>query len=572
MGRFWKKSSATAAMWLTLAGAAACGGGLGLQNAGDDAIVVKFLAGSALKEFCAQAAERLNAQNPQLASGERYRLECDAKGSGDVVATTVELAERLQAGNISAEAPEFPTLISVDGGIYHAQLIFQIDRIAPGQNYIPALTDAPLLAFSPMVLMAERDLAAGLKGVSEPYRALASFEDHRQLDPNAPPVPIRFVHTAPTRSNSGLQTLVAQFAGVSGKRPDELTIEDVRKHQDEVREIQSKITRYGVSTGSLARDMVKNGPFWASVGSVYESLVISANSDAAATGGKRYEATYPPATFTSNMRAILPDAPWVSDLERAAATATIEYLRSPEAQAIAADLGLRPGAPGIALGPKFGPQFGVEPNPSYDSYRPPQPEVVAAMIESWQQFAKKPSLVAVVVDSSGSMRGEKLTAVQNTLRNYIENLGPKERIALIDFDSRIRQPVLVDGTPEGKNRGYAFISSLEAEGSTRLYDAALVARDWLQRNRQEKAINAVLMLTDGEDSGSETNLGQLGEALATSGIESDRNIAFFTIGYGQEGDFDPDVLEKIANFNGGYYRKGDPKTISRLMADLQVEF
>lgn len=572
MKRVWRKAPALAAVSLVLLGSAACGGGGIGGNPNDGAIVVKFLAGSALKQFCSQAADRLNQQRPTLPGGERYVLECEAKGSGDVVSTVVDLARSLQAGAIAPEAPEFPTLVSVDGGIYHAQLIHQMEQLYPGQGYIPSLTDAPLLAFSPMVLMAEQELAVGLQDVAEPYKALAEFETHQQLDPNAPPLPIRFVHTAPTRSNSGLQTLVAQFSGVSGKRPEDLSVADVQQHQDAVRQIQTKITRYGVSTGSLAGDMVKNGPFWASVGSVYESLVIRANTEAAASGGKRYEAVYPPATFTSNMRAILPNAPWVSDLEKQAATAAIEYLRSPEAQAIAADLGLRPGVPGIPLGPKFSPQFGVETNPNYDSYRPPQPEAVAAMIESWQQYAKKPSLVAVVVDSSGSMSGQKLTAVQNTLRDYIENLGPKERIALIDFDDAIRAPILVDGTPQGKQTGYNFISSLQARGGTRLYDSALFARNWLLDNLRAGAINAVLILTDGEDSGSQINLGQLGDALKASSVESDRSIAFFTIGYGREGDFNPKALEQIANFNGGYYRKGDPQTISRLLADLQVEF
>ncbi|MEO0948550.1 MAG: VWA domain-containing protein [Cyanobacteria bacterium J06641_5] len=570
MERYWGKTRAIAIMSLALFGVTACGG-LG-GSGGGDALVVKFLAGSALKEFCHQAAEQFNQQNPKLASGERYVLECEAKGSGDVVSTLMGLAQGLQAGTVTADAPEFPTIVSVDGGIYHAQLIFQMEQLYPGQNYIPSLTDAPLLAFSPMVLIAEKELAAGLQDVAEPYKALAGVENHQQLDANAPSIPIRFVHTAPTRSNSGLQTLVAQFAGVSGKRPEELTAADVSQHQDAVRQIQSKITRYGVSTGSLARDMVKNGPFWASVGSVYESLVIQANTQAATSGGRRYEAVYPPATFTSSMRAILPAAPWVSDKEKAAAQATIAYLQSPEAQAIAANLGLRPGAPGIPLGPKFSPQFGVETNPSYDSYRPPQPDAVVAMLESWKQYAKKPSLVAIVVDSSGSMRGNKIAAVQDTLRNYIDNLGPKERIALIDFDTDIRQPVIIDGTPQGKNKGYGFIASLQAEGGTRLYDSALFARNWLLKNLKAEAINAVLVLTDGEDEGSAIDLNQLGQALSNSGIESDRSIAFFTVGYGEEGEFNPEALEQIADLNGGYYRKGDPQTIARLLADLQVEF
>jgi Ca-activated chloride channel family protein len=317
--------------------------------------------------------------------------------------------------------------------------------------------------------------------------------------------------------------------------------------------------------------MVVNGPYWASIGSVYESSVIAANSDVK-NPQNRYEAVYPQATFTSNIRAILPNAPWVNEEEKAAAQKVIEYILSPEVQKLAAEQGLRPGVPGVELGAKFSPQFGVDPNAKYDSLRPPKPEVVAAMLKSWQEFAKKPSQIVLVVDSSGSMSGNKLPAVQNTLQNYIKGLGPKEKIALIDFDSQIRTPVIVDGTPEGQNRGFQFISALNADGGTRLYEAALAGRNWLLQNLRPDAINAVVILTDGEDSESSLSLEGLKQELAKTGFTSDKRIAFFTVGYGKEGEFNPQVLQQIAEGNGGYYKKGDPDSISRLMADLQVEF
>ncbi|HEY9662572.1 MAG TPA: extracellular solute-binding protein, partial [Allocoleopsis sp.] len=315
----------------------------------------------------------------------------------------------------------------------------------------------------------------------------------------------------------------------------------------------------------------QNGPFWASVGSVYESSVIAANA-ALQPGQQRYEAVYPAATFSSNMRAILPTAPWISDNEKAAAEKLITFLQSPPAQQIATSLGLRPGTPGVALGAKFTPEFGVDPQASYDSYRPPQPDVVAAMLTAWEQLAKKPSQVAIVVDSSGSMEGNKLPAVQQTLQNYLNQLRPADRLALIDFDSEIRTPVIIDGTPQGRDQGITFISSLQVEGGTRLYDAALTARNWLQTNLRPNAINAILLMTDGMDSGSSTTLEQLTAELQKTGYESDQRISFFTIGYGKEGEFDPSVLQQIAQTTGGYYSKGDPETISRVMDNLQLEF
>jgi len=532
---------------------------------------VKFLVGSALKQYCTQSADQLNRTQPKLDNGKAYYLSCEVKGSGDVVTTITSLAQQLKAGNLKPDDAEFPTLVSVDGEIYHTQLLEKMNQIFPGQSYIPQITDAPLLANSPMVFIAPADVAAGLQSQPDLYKALVSAKTHQELDPNSPQLPIHYIQTAPTRSNSGLQTLVAQFASYAGKRPEQLTVADVQQYQTQIQTIQSKVTRYGVSTDTLATDMVKNGSFWASIGSVYESSVIQANSNLQA-GGTPYQAIYPKATFTSNMRAILPTAPWVSADEKAAAQKVIEYLRSPSSQKIATELGLRPGVPGVELGSKFTPQFGVNPNANYDSLRPPQPEVVAAMLKSWQEFAKKPSQVVVVVDSSGSMEGNKLPAVQNTLRHYIETLGPKEQIALIDFDSEIRPPIQVDGTPQGRDRGMQFIASLQVDGGTNLYDSALYARNWLQQNLRQDAINAVVILTDGEDSGSQISLNQLRQELEKSNFNSDQRIAFFTVGYGEEGEFNPEVLEQIAQLNSGYYRKGDPETISVLMSDLQVEF
>lgn len=532
---------------------------------------IKVLVGSALGDFCNQAANNFNSTQPKLDNGSEFRVKCEALGSGDVVNKVVTLTTGLKNGTLQANTEDFPTIISVDGDIYHSQLIYRINQIFPGQKYIPEITDAQLVSNTPMVFMAQSDVAAALRKAPEPYKALVTAKTHRDIDPAAPATPVYYVHTAPTRSNSGLQTLVAQYSSVSGKRPEELTLEDVQQFQSQIQLIQSKITRYGVSTNSLAKSMVKNGPFWASVGSVYESSVIAANSTLE-SGQQRYEAVYPKATFSSNMRAILPNAPWVSAEEKAAAEKFITYMRSPETQKIATDLGLRPGVPGVALSAKFGKEFGVDPQVKYDSLRPPKPEVVDAMLKSWQEYAKKPSQVVVVVDTSGSMAGNKIAAAQSTLLNYVNNLGPKEQIALIEFNSVIKPPVLADGTPQGKERGLQFISSLKADGGTSLYDAALEARNWLKKNLRKDAINAVLILTDGEDSGSKINLEQLGQELQQTGFNSDQRIAFFTVGYGDEGEFSPDALKKIADLNGGYYSKGDPESISRLMADLQVEF
>jgi Ca-activated chloride channel family protein len=67
--------------------------------------------------------------------------------------------------------------------------------------------------------------------------------------------------------------------------------------------------------------------------------------------------------------------------EREAAQQVINFLRSQPTQELAARLGLRPGVPGVPLGAQFTPANGVTAQPTYNSLRPPSPEVVTAMLK-----------------------------------------------------------------------------------------------------------------------------------------------------------------------------------------------
>jgi Ca-activated chloride channel family protein len=420
-----------------------------------------------------------------------------------------------------------------------------------------------------MVLMTTPALVKGLQR-PQPFLAMARVDNHQQLDPTGPPQPIRFVQTAPTRSNSGLQTLVAMVAEVSGKRPEQLTLTDVKAHAAAVAAIQKHVTRYGSSTDELARTMQRNGVFWASVASVYESSVVAANGRRE-PGQEALVAVYPRATYSSTMRAILPTAPWVSAQERQAATLLIERLQQPALQRIAADQGLRPANPAVPMS-RITAAYGADPRAVYDSLRAPSPAVVEAIITSWRNQVKKPSRVALVVDSSGSMKGDKLPSAQRSLQAYLAQTGPRDVLGLIDFDSSVREPVELRGGPADAAKAMTFVSGLSAEGGTRLYDAVEAGRNWLRRTRRPGEILAVVVLTDGNDSGSRLSLQALEAELRRSGFASDDRIGVFTIGYGSSGEYNADALRRIAESNGGVFVEGTPDSILKRMEQLQLAF
>lgn len=528
-----------------------------------------MLTGSALGSTCQAWADAVRRDPPRLPDGTRVLLRCRSAGSGDVIDEMQGHARSVLNGGGNADDPRIPTLVSVDGEISEDLLRHRLQALAPNRVLIPAAADAPALASSPMVLMTTQALAPGLRR-ADPYQALARSSDHRQLDPAAPPQPIRFVHTAPTRSNSGLQTLVAMVAEVSGKRPEQLTIADVQASAPQITAIQKHVTRYGASTDQLAGAMQRNGVFWASVGSVYESSVVAANGRRQ-PGQDPLVAVYPRSTFSSTMRAILPRAPWVSPREREAALLLIDRLQQPPLQKLVADQGLRPANPAVPP-QRVTSALGADPRAVYDSLRAPRPEVVEAMISLWRDITKKPSRVALVVDSSGSMSGAKMPAVQRSLQSYLAQLGPRDVVALIDFDSTVGRPVVMRGGPAGVPDGVAAVGRLSVGGGTRLNDAVLAGRDWLRSTAQPGEILAVVALTDGQDTASTLTLDDLESRLAKDG-EGKARISVFTVGFGDGGGgYDAGVLRRLAERNGGEFVEGDTLSIRRRMDDLQQAF
>jgi Ca-activated chloride channel family protein len=271
------------------------------------------------------------------------------------------------------------------------------------------------------------------------------------------------------------------------------------------------------------------------------------------------------------MRAILPTAPWVSPREREAAQLLIERLQQPALQRLAADQGLRPANPAVPAS-RVTAAYGADPGATYDSLRAPKPEVVEAMIRTWRDQVKKPSRVALVVDSSGSMGGDKLASAQRSLQAYLRQIGPRDVVGLIDFDSTVREPVVLRGDASGAAKAAAFVGSLQAEGGTRLHDSVRAGRDWLRRTRQPGEILAVVVLTDGNDSASQLSLPDLEAELGRSGFRGDERIGVFTIGYGASGDYDAGTLRRIAESNGGEFAEGTPDSILKRMEDLQLAF
>ncbi len=157
--------------------------------------------------------------------------------------------------------------------------------------------DAPEpLLLSPLVFVAWEDRARALESFAGGaiswktiHKAVASNQGWPTVKGKADWGFVKFGHTDPTRSNSGLQALVLIALEFYGRNTgSELHVEDVLKpdFQKFLRELEAGVTRFENSTGTFMTDMVRFGPSKYDIAVVYESSAISQLANAQGRWGE----------------------------------------------------------------------------------------------------------------------------------------------------------------------------------------------------------------------------------------------------------------------------------------------
>jgi Ca-activated chloride channel family protein len=247
-----------------------------------------------------------------------------------------------------------------------------------------------------------------------------------------------------------------------------------------------------------------------------------------------------------------------------------DYLLSPEAQQLILRHGYRPADLSIPLDGPESPLTaanGVDPTEPKTSLQVPNASVIEVVRDVWW-YTKRHTNVYLVVDTSGSMRGEKLAQAQEALRIFLDQIkGDQERVGLIEFASQVNTVVPLDELGRNRTALELAVNGLRAEGDTALLDAVFVAQQQLKEMGDAERINAVVVMTDGRENNSWISLRNLVRELRN---ESGVPAVVFAIAYGDDADME--VLKIIAESTGGQVREGDLETIQDLYKILSTYF
>lgn len=157
--------------------------------------------------------------------------------------------------------------------------------------------------------------------------------------------------------------------------------------------------------------------------------------------------------------------------------------------------------------------------------------------------------IVVVVDTSGSMEGEKLQIAQEALRTLIQRLTPEDRFGLVEYSDYARVLVpLQHATASAKESFYSITYGLQATGSTNLGEGLDSGVGLLRSAHAMNRSGRVLLLSDGLANAGDSSLGGL-TARARSAAMS--GIAVTTIGVGV--DFDENLMTALSTAGTGAF-------------------
>jgi Ca-activated chloride channel family protein len=379
----------------------------------------------------------------------------------------------------------------------------------------------------------------------------------------------KYVHTNPDFSTSGAEAVAGSYYAFAGKR-EGLTNADVARAAPSVKKVESAIVHYGDNTLFIADQLKQHGQGYASAVAMEEATLLEFNRTQP-SGAPKLVALYPAeGTFVSDNPYQILNGSWVSSGQRKGAEEFQKFIANEITPSVAGQFGFRPGDPKAKAAGMVTGSSGADPSQPKIELKVPEPKVLDRVLTTWRRD-RKPANVLLVLDNSGSMGDEnKLEQAKSGLRGFFANAAPQDRIGLMKFSTRPQ--LLVPLAPFGSNKGRlrAAVDQIVPDADTALFQATAAGLDVVKRRADSSRINAVVLLTDGQDTAGGISEGQLMNRLDQEGRAETGAVRLYTIAYGA--DADKGLLARFASATGGKPFVGDTSNIDSVYLSISSFF
>ncbi len=179
-----------------------------------------------------------------------------------------------------------------------------------------------------------------------------------------------------------------------------------------------------------------------------------------------------------------------------------------------------------------------------------------------QKPARAPLTLALVLDRSGSMQGEKLQLAKRATLTVLDQLSERDQVAVVVFDNRVDLvQAMAPVTPGLRLQVKTVLQEIAARASTALHQGWLTGCNALVSDigsSDEQALARCLLLTDGIANVGVTDPEHI--ASEAAGVREHTGISTSTFGIGS--DYNELLLGPLAVAGGGqFYHLRSPKEI-----------
>ena len=179
-----------------------------------------------------------------------------------------------------------------------------------------------------------------------------------------------------------------------------------------------------------------------------------------------------------------------------------------------------------------------------------------------QAKARVPVNLAIVLDHSGSMKGEKMEQAKTAACLAVRSLAAEDIVSVVIFSQGVS--VLVPATKASDQASICQkIQSITPDGGTALFAGVSKGAAEMRKFLNKQSINRVILLSDGIANvgpASPAELGELGGSLIKEGI------SVTTIGLG--GGYNEDLMTRIAEKSDGRHAFVDkPQQLAKIFEE-----
>ncbi len=178
------------------------------------------------------------------------------------------------------------------------------------------------------------------------------------------------------------------------------------------------------------------------------------------------------------------------------------------------------------------------------------------------QKERIPLNIALVIDRSGSMAGQRLEYVKKATDFVIDNLNASDILSIVQYDSQV-DVLSASSKVNNKKKLHDLVRNIRAGGTTNLSGGMLEGYNQVDAAKADNFVNRVLLLSDGLANNGITDPNKLQEIAQKKFRSLGIGLSTFGVGNG----FNESLMTNLAEYGGAnYYFIESPDEIPNIFA------